>query len=201
MPMLRLDGPGLPMSERLYGRRSPRGRIGLRAGLALVLLLTAARPLDAADRLRDGSAAYEAHDYATAAKILLGLAWQGDPKAQTLVGQMHEKGYGLPQNFMAAAAWYRCAAGQAFPPAAYALGLLYDKGLGVPQDYVIAYAWLDFAVSAINEGRERYYWTTIRDAISSKLSLVDKLRAQEMALAGPEPNVCVPFGLPPVEDP
>lgn len=172
-------------------RTSPRSR-SLPILLALFFVAALASPLAAADRLRDGAAAYAAHNYAAATRIFLDLAALGDPEAQTYLGLMYYKGLGVPQNYMVAAAWYRCAGGQGFPTAAYFLGLLYDKGQGVPQDYLLAYTWLNIAVAGA--GRERHYWVNIRDAVSTKLSLVEKLKAQELALTGPEPNVCPPLG-------
>jgi TPR repeat protein len=84
---------------------------------------------------------------------------------------------------MVAAGWYRCASQQGFPAAQYMLGLMYDKGQGVPQDYVIAYALLDLAVAGA--GPEREHWARIRDAVASKLSLIERVRAQQLAFEGP----------------
>jgi hypothetical protein len=169
-------------------------RRGAAVGLSLTLCMVLAQPLAAPDRLRDAVAAFGAGNYKAAEQIFSELAYLGNAEAQAYLGRMYEKGLGVPQNYMVAAAWYRCSSGQGFPPAAYALGLLYDKGQGVPQDYVLAYTWLNRAVAGAGPGRERYYWTNIRDAIASKLSLVQKLLAQEMALIGPEPHVCPPLG-------
>src|ERR1700730_13498300 len=110
----------------------------------------------AADRFRDGTRAFAAHDYVTAARIFTDLAPLGDARAQTYLGYMFANGKGVPQNFMVAAGWYRCASQQGFPAAQYMLGLMYDKGQGVPQDYVIAYALLDLAVAGA--GPEREHW-------------------------------------------
>jgi hypothetical protein len=61
------------------------------------------------------------------------------------------------------------------------LGLMYDKGQGVPQDYVEAYKWLDLAVGRAN-GRMREDWVRIRDAVASKLSLVQITEGQRLAI-------------------
>ncbi len=147
--------------------------------------------LVAAETFRDGSAAYAAHNYVRAAQIFSNLAPRGDPRAQTFLGFMFASGEGVPQNFVVAAGWYRCAVRQGFPSAEYLLGLQYDKGLGVPQDYVTAYALLNLAVAGA--GRERHYWVKIRDAVELKLTLVERLRSQQLAFLGPPQEPCLPI--------
>jgi uncharacterized protein len=146
----------------------------------------------AADRLRNGTRAFAAHDYVTAARIFTDLAPLGDARAQTYLGYMFANGKGVPQNFMVAAGWYRCASQQGFPAAQYLLGLMYDKGQGVPQDYTIAYALLDLAVAGAGPERDR--WVRIRDAIASKLSLFERVRGQQLAFEGtPGGGTCLPI--------
>ncbi|MGB6176642.1 MAG: tetratricopeptide repeat protein [Methylocella sp.] len=174
----------------VHGReaRKPR-RWRFWAGV-LVCLAIFASPA-AADRLRDGIRAFAAHDYATAARIFTDLAPLGDARAQTYLGYMFAHGVGVPQNFMVAAGWYRCASQQGFPAAQYMLGLMYDKGQGVPQDYVIAYALLDLAVAGAGPERER--WVKIRDAVASKLSLIERVRGQQLAFEGLLGGSCLPI--------
>ncbi len=145
----------------------------------------------AADRLRNGTRAFAAHDYATAARIFTELAPLGDARAQTYLGYMFANGTGVPQNYMVAAGWYRCASQQGFPAAQYMLALMYDKGQGVPQDYVVAYALLDLAVAGA--GPEREHWARIRDAVASKLSLIERTRAQQLAFEGLLGGSCLPI--------
>ena len=145
----------------------------------------------AADRLRDGTRAFAAHEYVKAARIFTDLAPLGDARAQIYLGYMFANGKGVPQNYIVAAGWYRCASQQGLPEAQYMLGLMYDKGQGVPQDYVIAYALLDRAVAGA--GPEREHWVRIRDAIASKLSLVERIQAQQMAFEGPPAGSCLPI--------
>jgi hypothetical protein len=170
--------------------RKPR-RWRLRAmPSALVCLAIFANPA-AADGLRNGIRAFAAHDYITAARIFTDLAPLGDARAQTYLGYMFANGKGVPQNYMVAAGWYRCASQQGFPAAQYMLGLMYDKGQGVPQDYVIAYALLDLAVAGA--GPEREHWVRIRDAVASKLSLIERVRAQQLAFEGLLGGGCLPI--------
>jgi uncharacterized protein len=175
-------------SVRDRAARKP-GRWRFWAG-ALVCLAIFSNPA-AADRLRDGIRAFAAHDYATAARIFTDLAPLGNARAQAYLGYMFANGKGVPQNFMVAAGWYRCASQQGFPAAQYMLGLMYDKGQGVPQDYVIAYALLDLAVAGA--GPEREHWVRIRDAVASKLSLIERARAQQLAFEGLLGGACLPI--------
>ncbi len=71
---------------------------------------------------------------------------QGDPDAQTSLGQMYQDGEGVQQNCTEAAKWYRMAA-EHVPDFGGAgrgrnnLALLYLNGDGVPKNYVQAYMW------------------------------------------------------------
>ncbi len=107
--------------------------------------LTARRPVrtTAVDcEIRGGEyVAYDRANYATALKIWLPKAKQGDPKAQTYVGEIFEKGAGLQPDYKTAAQWYRKAAEQGYAPAMINLGFLYEQGLGVKQDPVAALNW------------------------------------------------------------
>ena len=79
---------------------------------------------------------YVSHDranYQTALKIWLPLAQGGDPKAQSYVGEIYEKGLGTQPNYQQAANWYQQAANQGYARAKMSLGSLYERGLGVPR--------------------------------------------------------------------
>ncbi|MGH6801520.1 MAG: tetratricopeptide repeat protein [Methylocella sp.] len=165
-----------------------RWRLGALLG-ALVCVAIFSNPA-AAERLRDGTRAFAAHDYVTAARIFTDLAALGDARAQAYLGYMFANGKGVPQNYIIAAGWYRCASQLDLPAAQYMLGLMYDKGQGVPQDYVVAYALLDRAVAGA--GPEREHWARIRDAVASKLSLIERVRAQQLAGAPPAGS-CLPI--------
>jgi uncharacterized protein len=145
----------------------------------------------AADRFRAALRDFAAGNYAKAVTIFTELARRGDARAQTYLGYMFANGVGVPQSFIVAAGWYRCASQQGVPQARYMLGLMYDKGQGVPQDYVMAYALLDLAVAGA--GRERERWALIRDAVASKLSLIERGKAQQLAFNGPPIGQCLPI--------
>ena len=84
---------------------------------------------------------YDRANYATALKVWLDGAKQGDAKSQTYVGEIYEKGLGTAPDYAAAAEWYRRAAEQGYAAAAINLGGLYEKGLGVPRDPRAALTW------------------------------------------------------------
>ena len=177
-------------SVRGRAARKPR-RWRLRAMPAVLVCLAIFANPAAADRLRNGTRAFAAHDYVTAARIFTDLAPLGDARAQTYLGYMFAHGVGVPQNYMVSAGWYRCASQQGVPAAQYMLGLMYDKGQGVPQNYVMAYALLDRAVAGA--GPEREHWARIRDAVASKLSLIERVRAQQLAFEGLLGGGCLPI--------
>ena len=89
--------------------------------------------------------AYDRANYRTALNAWLEQAKQGDAQAQTYVGEIYEKGLGLPPDYKAAQVWYKKAAEQGFSRAQINLGYLYENGLGVSQDKVAALNWYRLA--------------------------------------------------------
>ena len=85
--------------------------------------------------------AFDRANYATALKVWLPLAEQGDQAAQTYVGEIFEKGLGVQADYATAATWYRRAAERGYSRAALNLGNLYERGLGVPRDPAQALSW------------------------------------------------------------
>jgi hypothetical protein len=81
---------------------------------------------------------YDRADLATALSIWLPQAQEGDPKAQTYVGEMYERGLGTAPDYQKAAQWYRMGAEQGYARAKINLGNLYEQGLGVPKDTAAA---------------------------------------------------------------
>jgi TPR repeat protein len=113
----------------------------IKAGLAvLVLSLGLATPV-AAGPSEDAGAAYNRGDYATALRLWLPLAVQGDVFAQFALGFMYDKGRGVPSDGVEAVRWYRKAAEQGDAEAQASLGNMYAAGRGVPQDYAPAVRW------------------------------------------------------------
>ena len=85
--------------------------------------------------------AYDRADYRTALNVWLEQANNGDPEAQTYVGEIYEKGMGLAPDYRLAFTWYERAAQQNYPRAQINLGYLYEKGLGVPRNKLKALKW------------------------------------------------------------
>ncbi len=85
--------------------------------------------------------AYNRADFRTALNVWLERAKQGDPEAQTYLGEVYEKGLGLKPDYKAAFSWYSKAAKQDFSRAQINLGYLYEKGLGVKADSILALNW------------------------------------------------------------
>lgn len=107
--------------------------------------LAARRPIKTAAldcEIRGGEyIAYDRANYRTALNTWLEQAKIGDAEAQTYVGEIYEKGLGLPADYHAANVWYQKAANQGFSRAQINLGYLYENGLGVPKNTVTALSW------------------------------------------------------------
>jgi hypothetical protein len=80
-------------------------------------------------------------DRVSALGVWLESAEAGDPEAQHRVGEIYEKGRGVPPDYGQASKWYRLAASQGFAPAQINLGSLYERGLGVERDMEQALRW------------------------------------------------------------
>ena len=78
--------------------------------------------------------AYDRASYASSLKVWLPLAKAADPNAQNHLGEIFEKGLGVPPQYDLAAAWYQLAADQGLARAQVNLGSLHERGLGVPKD-------------------------------------------------------------------
>ena len=82
--------------------------------------------------------AYDRADIKQALRIWMETAQGGDPQAQTNVGEIYERGMGVPPDYAAAAQWYQKAADKGYSRALFNLGTLYEQGLGVEQDQLKA---------------------------------------------------------------
>jgi TPR repeat protein len=98
-----------------------------------------------ADELQAGLATYQRHDYFTAKRLLTKPAQQGQAVAQVYLGELYDKGNGVPQDYKMALYWYQKAAAQNNAHAQFKLGLLYANGHGVKMDNRQAYAWFAMA--------------------------------------------------------
>jgi len=71
-------------------------------------------------------------------QMWLPAAQNGDPTAETYVGEIFERGLAGHPDYAAAAVWYKRAADQGNARAAIALGTLLEEGQGVPKDPLAA---------------------------------------------------------------
>ena len=94
-------------------------------------------PVTAAAQADTPYAAYDRQDV----PALTAMADQGLAQAQLNLGAMYAKGQGVPQDYAAAAGWYRKAADQGDAMAQNNLGAVYANGQGVAQDYAAAVSW------------------------------------------------------------
>jgi caspase domain-containing protein/Sel1 repeat-containing protein len=157
-------------------------------------ILTARRAMKTSQRdceIRGGEyVAYDRANYATALKVWLPLAEGGDAAAQTYVGEIHEKGLGVPPDHAVAARWYRRAADAGYPRAAINLGHLYERGLGVPLDAAMAVSLyrraagqtpVDFQVSPADNTAEvqklRTEITDLRQQLDARQQTLDRTQA------------------------
>jgi uncharacterized protein len=109
------------------------------------------------------------------------VAARGNARALGRLGFRYENGFGVPQNYVAAADLYRQAAELGDPFAQSRLGLSYDRGHGVPRDLILSYKWLDLAAARASR-RERDFYFRLRDAVASKMSLEQVAEGQRLAL-------------------
>ncbi len=111
------------------------------AALPLLLVLT----LPAHADFRSGVDAFKSGDYATAKAEFEVLAKQGMAAAQTNLGLMYSKGYGVPIDEAEAVHWYLLAAEKDHPVAQNNLGYMHINGQGLPKDRILGLMWLSFS--------------------------------------------------------
>jgi TPR repeat protein len=80
-------------------------------------------------------------NFSEAARWYLKLAQQGDVRAQTTLGLMYIRGYGVQKDPASAYRWWSFAAAANDPGAQYNLGTLLRRGEGVQQDFAQAAKW------------------------------------------------------------
>lgn len=82
--------------------------------------------------------AYDRAEIKQALRIWMETAQGGDPEAMTNVGEIYERGMGVPPDYKAAAEWYQKASDKGYSRALFNLGTMYEQGLGVEQDQLKA---------------------------------------------------------------
>ena len=114
--------------------------------------------------------------YASALVYLRRAAARHYAPAQTLMGFMYAKGYGVPRNDAMARQWYQRAAQQGYARAQINLGNMYAKRHGVSDDVIRAYACYASATSHSQVGTVSY-----RDADSRMIRLRDKMTPVQLS--------------------
>lgn len=145
---------------------------------------------------------FDRSDYKTALATLMPKAQGGDPVAQTYVGEIFEKGLGLPApDYAAAALWYRKAAESGHRPAQTNLGTLYERGLGVPKNKAEALNWYRKATGVtedplIFESKLKAERATFQRELALRKSLasslrqkLDQARRASATAAAPRPQI------------
>ena len=102
-------------------------------------------------------------------------------ESQNYLGQAYVSGQGVPQNYRAAAMWFRKAAEWGKVWAQFYLGELYYSGQGVPQDYVEAHKWFNLAASRYRPGQERDRFASLRDDVAKRMTPEQIAEAQRLA--------------------
>ena len=116
--------------------------------ILFTILLVALASSAKAQNYETGESAYKRGDYQTALKHFKPLANKGHAKAQSNLGFMYSKGYGVIRDYNMSIIWFSKAAIQNDPDAQHNLGIMHGNGLGVPRDHFLAYIW--FSIAAAN---------------------------------------------------
>src|SRR6478736_2956612 len=129
------------------------------------------------------NAVFQKGDYPAALRLAQPLAEEGDGRAQSIVGQIHYRGRGVPQGDAEAAKWYRLAADQGDAQAQYNLGLSYARGEGVTPDPIAAHMWLNLAAARFPaaDSRGRTAATRNRDNVAGEMTSDQLVEAQRRA--------------------
>lgn len=131
---------GSPVAHGLRGDgRPPR----FRQGGAVIILVAGllACTVSSAQTFDDAVQAYDAGQFAQAAKIFEPLAQQGHVLSQYNLGLLYENGQGVSRRPDLAFFWYRMAAMNGNDEARYNLGGLYFRGEGVERSLPQAEYW------------------------------------------------------------
>ena len=92
-----------------------------------------------------GELLFEIKEYEEAEEYLFEAAAAGHARAQYYLGEMNYNGWGVPENDIAAAEWYRLAAQQGEKDAMFKLGLLLSSGTELLRDLEEAAKWYRLA--------------------------------------------------------
>lgn len=119
----------------------------------------------------------------TALRVWLPQAQSGDPEAQYYVGQMFEKGLGVPPDYASAASWYRKAAEQGYGAAQVAFGSMLEAGRGVEKNTEEALRWYRRAAGladdlVVLQGSEYEELSGAKEELGTKQQELEKTRGE-----------------------
>ena len=145
-----------------------------------------------AQNYQTGKSAYERGDFQTAFEHFRLLAERGHTGAQSNLGFMYSKGYGVKQDYAKSLIWLTKAAIQNDTHAQHNLGILHGNGFGVPQDHFLAYIW--FSIASEN-GHELSLIK--RDLAATRLNPEEiKLANRISRKCQLEPSFCIKYAMP-----
>jgi uncharacterized protein len=107
----------------------------------LVSALAVAKPANADDAIectRDAlSLSHFGRDFDACHRV----AKEGSPLAEYVLGEMYNRGLGVPRDYSEGSVWLRRAADQGFAPAQTALGYMFQQGQGMSVNHAEAVEW------------------------------------------------------------
>ena len=152
-------------------KKRPLARAWL--GSAILSAIGLLSPLVFAD-LEKGMTYYKAGQFTEALAEWTIDANGGDSVAQHSLGDLYERGEGVPQDAKKAVYWYTLSAEQGFSVAQRNLGIMYLFGKGIEPNLELAYMWGNLAAA---NGAE----PDIRDLAAEELNSEQLARAQKMS--------------------
>jgi TPR repeat protein len=106
-------------------------------------------------------------------------AQSGCSESQWEVGKLHYDGHQCyPQDYVAAARWFRKASLQGYAQAHIGLGICYRNGEGVLKDEVEAYAY--FNIAAITEDDARQLLDEMEEGLPKAARLAGQARSRKL---------------------
>jgi TPR repeat protein len=107
----------------------------------LVSALAVAWPANANDAAECTRDALSLSHFGRAFDACHQLAKEGRPLAEYNLGEMYNRGLGVPRDYSEGSVWLRRAADQDFAPAQAALGHMFQQGQGMPFNHAEAAEW------------------------------------------------------------
>lgn len=194
-----------PLDEIL--RDLQDGTVGCDAYVKVHELAAAAGDLSAANRLAFAyvwSGTFQSpraellgcvkRDFVSAHRVLIIGARMCDAYSMEMLGDLYQRGWGVPVSYQEAYKWYLRAANQGGSSAMNSLGIMFSEGEGVPQNYVLAHMWFNLSSAQTEKDIEVDVdpGAHNRSSLEDKMSTDEILRAQRMAVDWKPSKSCIP---------